>query len=432
MTNLNTIKTEKHTHNYPIKNPGYDAIVDALLAAAKQESAALAVWSLPPHQEINFIIDLVPVFRTLDFNQIIKEKYQGFALNPFCSTDTNRLSLFLRPHGVLEEAHGNYSIFWDDEDEPAKKNKIEAFTTAFEHNLKHKINLRHSITPRLGDFATQNFRKALFVDLVKDGITQIKKGRFTKFVAARSTDVPLPASLSWSALFDKLQSLYPQTLLSLVSTPEFGTWLGASPEILLSVDQQNIATTVALAGTRKQKHDDHNDVAWGNKERQEQALVTNFIHDVLKDAGVQKYQKDDLTTHSMGYLRHLKEVFRFDLNHPVNKATNIEKLVYGLHPTPAVCGMPGESAFSFIWRNEMLDRSLYTGFLGPVNFTDPLNLYVNIRCMQLLTGATKNDDRKNNALIYAGAGITADSDPLGEWEETEMKCGVMVDALESI
>ena len=420
MTNLSTIKTEKHTNNYSIKNHSYDAIVDALLAAAKQECAALALWSLPPHQEINFIIDLVPIFRKLNFDRIIKAKYQGFVLNPFCSTDTNRLSLFLRPHGVLEEAHGNYNIFWDDEDEPAKKNKIEAFTTAFEHHLKHKTKLRHSITPALSDFATKNFRKELFIDLVKDGITQIKKGRFTKFVVARNMMVPLPASLSWSTLFDTLRSSYPQTLISLVSTPEFGTWLGASPEILLSVDQKNIATTVALAGTRKQKHD--GDVRWSDKERREQGLVTDFINDVLKDAGVQKYQKDNSTTHSMGHLRHLKETFQFDLNHPDN-AVSIDKLIYKLHPTPAVCGLPQKEAFHFIQTEEMLDRSLYTGFLGPVNFTDPLNLYVDIRCAQLF---------KDNALIYAGAGITADSDPLAEWEETEEKCRVMVDVLEFI
>ena len=36
----------------------------------------------------------------------------------------------------------------------------------------------------------------------------------------------------------------------------------------------------------------------------------------------------------------------------------------------------------------------------------------------------------SEGLIYAGAGITADSDPEREWLETEMKCRTLLDALQ--
>jgi hypothetical protein len=81
-----------------------------------------------------------------------------------------------------------------------------------------------------------------------------------------------------------------------------------------------------------------------------------------------------------------------------------------------------KSAMKFIGEEEKFDRNFYCGFLGPVNFDDELHLYVNIRCMQLL---------EDIAVVYTGAGITQDSDPVCEWEETNTKCQMMLNALES-
>jgi isochorismate synthase len=84
-----------------------------------------------------------------------------------------------------------------------------------------------------------------------------------------------------------------------------------------------------------------------------------------------------------------------------------------LHPTSAVCGMPKEPALQFILDNEKHSRAFYSGFLGPVNVASETHIFVNLRCMQIYT---------DKAVLYAGAGITADSDPQKEWEETELKC----------
>jgi len=83
-----------------------------------------------------------------------------------------------------------------------------------------------------------------------------------------------------------------------------------------------------------------------------------------------------------------------------------------LHPTSAVCGMPHGPAMDFLQKNEGYDREFYSGFLGPVNFDEESKLFVNLRCIQLF---------EKSARIYAGAGVTADSDPTKEAEEVEMK-----------
>jgi isochorismate synthase len=87
-----------------------------------------------------------------------------------------------------------------------------------------------------------------------------------------------------------------------------------------------------------------------------------------------------------------------------------------LHPTSAVCGLPKEPATVFIRQQEGYDRSYYSGFLGPVQVDGESHIFVNLRCMQLF---------EDTALLYAGAGITADSEPDKEWQETKLKMDTM-------
>jgi isochorismate synthase len=49
-------------------------------------------------------------------------------------------------------------------------------------------------------------------------------------------------------------------------------------------------------------------------------------------------------------------------------------------------------------------------------------LYVNLRCMQLFDQTAK---------LYAGAGITFDSIPEKEWDETTLKCHTLLDVMDS-
>ena len=93
----------------------------------------------------------------------------------------------------------------------------------------------------------------------------------------------------------------------------------------------------------------------------------------------------------------------------------------GVHPTPAVCGLPKNEAKVFILENEGYDREFYTGFFGELNLKGSSNLFVNLRCMQVL---------KNQLALYIGGGITIDSIPEKEWEETIAKSEVMLKVLE--
>jgi isochorismate synthase len=88
------------------------------------------------------------------------------------------------------------------------------------------------------------------------------------------------------------------------------------------------------------------------------------------------------------------------------------EFVDAMHPTPAVAGQPKEDAICFIKQLEPHDRDYYTGFLGPVSQDMEIDLFVNLRCLKITPGYLS---------LYVGGGITLDSDPADEWDETSWK-----------
>jgi isochorismate synthase EntC len=95
-------------------------------------------------------------------------------------------------------------------------------------------------------------------------------------------------------------------------------------------------------------------------------------------------------------------------------------LVDALHPTPAVCGTPTEAARGMIRQLEPFDRGLYAGAVGWTNLAGEGDVTVALRCGLL---------RDRWAHLFAGGGITADSEVDEEVAETESKFMPVLEAL---
>ncbi len=248
--------------------------------------------------------------------------------------------------------------------------------------------------------------------LVNLGIEGIEKGLFEKVVPARTKSIPLDESFDLVESFEALLSKYPNAFVNFFHLPGVGTWLGASPEILIETREDHFYT-MSLAGTQPASGDNPiKSVAWTQKEIEEQALVSRYIVDCFKKIRLREYEEHGPKTVQAGSLLHLRSDFKVDM-----KATNFPQLgsvmLKLLHPTSAVSGMPRQAALNYIAENEKFDRSFFAGFLGPVNIGNETSIYVNLRTASL---------SGSKATVYAGAGITEDSDPRKEWEETELKC----------
>ncbi|WP_103864731.1 chorismate-binding protein [Aquimarina sp. I32.4] len=249
--------------------------------------------------------------------------------------------------------------------------------------------------------------------LVAQGKEAIKAGVFEKVVLSRREEIDTSITENPLQLFKKLLFTYPKAFVYIWYHPQIGLWLGATPETLIKVKDHNFST-MALAGT--QPFIDTINVDWGAKELVEQEMVTTYVIKELSTV-VKDIEYSETYTDKAGTLLHL----RTDINGILSDTdTTIENIINVLHPTPAVCGLPKNEAKSFILKKEGYDRKYYTGFLGELNIKKEgkvmSEIFVNLRCMEI---------EKNKAILYVGGGITKDSDPEKEWEETVRKTETM-------
>lgn len=279
------------------------------------------------------------------------------------------------------------------------------------HYLEETLNLNSDFQEdRDACFTVEDLEaKKLYLQLIKKTIKAIKDHEFQKVVISRKEEVELN-DFDMIHTFKQLLNSYQNAFVSVWFHPKIGLWLGASPETLVRINNSQFST-MSLAGTQVFKNTEP--IVWGNKELEEQQLVTNFIESQLKPL-VTTMKTGERTTLKAGALMHLKTSIAgvFD-----DEKGDLKTCIKALHPTPAVCGLPRDTSKEFIQANEHYQRTFYTGFLGELNLPSKTNtikssLFVNLRCMEI---------QNNNAIIFIGGGITKDSNPSKEWDETVSK-----------
>lgn len=359
------------------------AIQDAL-----SQGFPFSLWKTPGQNEKHLIISQQGLSHVDEVN--LEDSTPGFVFAPFLPEEKKILFpadlLFRFVDGVLIEAPPQDSY-------------------NFNHSDEQHI---HSVNARKSENLTG---LADFKNLVALSVKKIEAGEFEKIVPSRVKDISLDKGFDLLNTFELLCENHPHALVSLVSSSETGTWMGATPELLVSVTGSKFRT-VALAGTLPYSPDMNlKSVAWTQKEIEEQALVCRYIISCFKKIRLREYDEHGPKTTVAGNVMHLKTDYEVDM-----QATNFPQfgsvMLKLLHPTSAVCGMPLEKTLSFLKEKEGYDRQFYSGYLGPINIKKESHVFVNLRCMQLFSDKIR---------LYAGAGVTADSIVEMEWNETEMK-----------
>ena len=243
--------------------------------------------------------------------------------------------------------------------------------------------------------------------------SQLLQGTFRKIVLARQADETTLQPIDPVELFHCACQLYPRMFIALVYTPQSGTWLTATPEILLEGSGCDWRT-IALAGTMRledgQLDGEGENTTWSTKNIEEQRVVATYIAQCLEQFA-NDFREEGPRTVRAANLVHLRSDFTFTLP----SDDRIGDLLQQLHPTPAVCGLPKREAFQFIIRNEYSPRRYYSGFMGPLQIPST-HLYVSLRCMNI---------EGNIYHLYAGGGLLRDSTLEQEWQETEAKLETM-------
>ncbi len=269
------------------------------------------------------------------------------------------------------------------------------------------------------DILPKPVTKNEYLDKIKLLLNSIKSGKVNKVVLSRPLLIEFNRLKESTLLFQKLINSLPSAFVCLLSLPGAGTWLGASPELLLKVTHQEGESfdrieTMALAGTRKTGS--HGE--WGSKEIDEQKWVSKYISEKLHQSGAIQTEQGNPYTAKAGNVEHL----RTDFKALISEGQSLE-IASILHPTPAICGWPEKEALNLITNLEKYNRSYYSGYLGPVGLNHQTQLFVNLRCMKIAD---------NEASLFVGGGITAGSVPEQEWEETLIKSRTLLAEIEKI
>ncbi|WP_179345181.1 chorismate-binding protein [Winogradskyella ursingii] len=279
---------------------------------------------------------------------------------------------------------------------------------------------------------TSNGKKSEHIHLVSKGIDIIESGNLDKVVLSRFETKDLE-NANPVKLFKRLFNTYKNAMVYCWYHPKVGLWIGATPELLFKVEGKRL-TTISLAGTKP--FIENKAPNWASKETVEQQIVTDYITKQIEPY-THSVSISELETVRAGNLIHLKT----RVISTIKDDTDLKSIIDVLHPTPAVCGFPKEKAKQFIIENENYDRNYYTGFLGELNLKESKsrntnrrnvennayssvkiqsNFYVNLRCAEI---------KDNKAFIYVGGGITKDSNPENEWEETVNKTKTILKVL---
>jgi isochorismate synthase len=350
-----------------------------------------AVYRLPRKSVITLIIQKDQELTELgnlagDFPE------KGFLISPF-SRNSGDLTYLIRPDYILR-----------DEVSTRQFNEIDSIPAFFVNGLE-----KHTQQETLKDD---------YILQIGNILSRIKAAEFEKVVLSRVRSIEGAYKNELTDIFHLLCETYPDAFVYLLCV-KGNCWTGASPEPFLCSAEGELCT-VSLAGTRPFNKGSLDIRNWNTKELLELDYVTRHIEKVLLDFSVAGFKKNGPYIARAGNLLHLRTDFSFSVQSAGNR---LPSLINALHPTPAVCGMTSGKAMDFILHTEKHSREYYTGFLGPVGIDDLMQLYMNLRCMKVL------DDK---LLLYIGGGITHDSIPEDEWEETEIKADTLLSVLQQV
>ncbi len=383
-----------------------EEVLDVFLGEGLASGGSFALWRKPNSSQLAYIQDFSQSPRRVSLQ--LEDLPAGFIVHPFADQEDKKA--FFIQGDRYEKLSLDNSLNQEDLPQWIQASRDSLPAT----DLKKQISAHLSKLPLQANAAAGQ-EKAHFLQLVAKGIQEIDAGRLEKIVAARTKMIPLPTEFDLGKTLAKLLSSYPHSFVNFFHLPGIGTWMGASPEVLIET-KGDYFYTMSLAGTQPAQGDNPlKSAAWTQKEIEEQALVSRYIVDCFKTIRLREYEEHGPKTVLAGNLLHLRSDFR--VNTQTTGFSNLGSVMLGLlHPTSAVCGMPRKEALAFLNTEEGWDRNFYAGFLGPVGIEQETSIYVNLRTASL---------GKEHALLYAGAGVTEDSVPEKEWEETELKCQII-------
>ncbi len=216
------------------------------------------------------------------------------------------------------------------------------------------------------------------------------------------------------AIYRALRMLNPSPYTFLLDFADY-QMVGSSPEMLVGLTGQR-AVVCPIAGTRIRTGDEavdreaEEDMLADPKERAEHLMLVDLGRNDLGrvceygSVEVPRYSEVEYYSHVMHMVSRVEGRLRPD--------KTAFDLVRSAFPAGTVSGAPKIRAIQLIDELEDQPRGFYAGAVGYFGNWGSLDTCISIRTLMLKDGW---------AVMQAGAGIVADSDPAKEWDETMNK-----------
>lgn len=288
--------------------------------------------------------------------------------------------------------------------------------TWIEQSNREKTWVEHSIKQE-----EDTIDKSIWENNVREAVQTLQRGSLKKVVLARHVTLtmssnPIPSKILW-----RLRARFADS--AVFALFHHGSiFAGASPERLVTVYQDNIDVD-CLAGTASRSSMPEVDQRLGvellqsPKNREEHQMVIDGVREALADVVQDLHFNKEPLLKKLSNVQHLYTPVTAKLLPTWDALSLLAKL----HPTPAVAGLPKDKAVAYLVEHESWERGLYAAPIGFIDANGNLNCYVALRSA-LIEG--------KKAVLFAGAGITKDSDPEMEYTETEWKMNPMREALD--
>ena len=244
-------------------------------------------------------------------------------------------------------------------------------------------------------------------------LSAFSRSRLGKVVLARRAVYSLDQTIDGARALSMLKKETPGCFHFLFSPNKRTSFVGASPERLLSIQDRRVVSE-AVAGTRPRGTDESNDarlreeLLHSEKDQREHQFVRMTIKDTLSNycdvLHVDNQAKEMILSRGRHLVSHIEGVLR-------REETDTLSVVRDLHPTAAVGGYPTRDALDVIEGLEPFDRGWYAGPVGWIGSNDA-EFAVTIRSGLIV---------ENELSLYTGAGIVGGSNPESEWNEIEQK-----------
>ena len=263
---------------------------------------------------------------------------------------------------------------------------------------------------------------------VEAAVSTIRSSLLDKVVLARAVDIafdpPVDPRLVAARLID-LSYTHDGFIADLTPSGRVGHFLvGSSPEVVVR-RRGNTVTSFPLAGSAARVPNDPvadraaaASLAGSQKDFDEHRFVVEHIRDVLAPLCTELEIAQRPVLEKTSEMWHLATPIKGTLKDPAPTALD---LALRLYPTPAVCGTPSSAAEALITTAES-DRGFYAGAVGYTDAAGDGEYMVAIRCAEVNANGTR-------ARAWAGGGLTADSDPQAELDETTAKLRTIMRAL---